>query len=260
MQWRLTIFGPHIDDGGCEVYVWFLYCHTMKADYIWSTHWWWRVCSVCVVSILPYNEGWPYLVHTLMMEGVQCMCGFYIAIQWGLTYLVHTLMMEDVWFLYCHTMKADHIWSTHWRWRVCSVCDFYIAIQWRQTIFGPHIDDGGCSVCPYAYVTSTYLIDFIFWKNIAHKCFTGKTYLSTFFCCIFFYLFLRYLWKVKLICLSVQNIATCTYTKFKYCKLSYTAGHYFFKGWSYSMYLDYKCTKCQSVLRRICFVFVICFL
>jgi len=25
------------------VYVWFLYCHTMKADYIWSTHWWWRV-------------------------------------------------------------------------------------------------------------------------------------------------------------------------------------------------------------------------
>jgi hypothetical protein len=61
---------PHIDDGGCAVYVWFLYCHTMKADHIWSTHWWWRVCSVCVVSILPYNAGCPYLVHTLMMEGV----------------------------------------------------------------------------------------------------------------------------------------------------------------------------------------------
>jgi hypothetical protein len=46
------------------------YCHTMQAVHIWSTHWWWRVYSVCVVSILPYNECWPCLVHTLMMEGV----------------------------------------------------------------------------------------------------------------------------------------------------------------------------------------------
>jgi hypothetical protein len=99
---RLTIFSPHIDDGGCVVYMWFLYRYAMKADHIWSTHWRWRVCGVCVVYILPYNEGWPYLVHTLMMKRVQCMSGFYIAIQWSL--------------------KADHIWSTHWRWRVRSVC------------------------------------------------------------------------------------------------------------------------------------------
>ena len=131
MQWRLTIFGPHIDDGGCEVYVWFLYCHTMKADYIWSTHWWWRVCSVCVVSILPYNEGW----HIWSTHWWWRMCGFYIAIQWRLTifgphiddggcavyvisilpynegrlYLVHTLMMEGVVFVHMH-MSHQLIW------------------------------------------------------------------------------------------------------------------------------------------------------
>ena len=92
IQWRLSIFGPYIDDGGWVVFVWFLYCHTMRADHIWSTHWWWRMCgfyiaiqwrltifgphiddggcAVYVISILPYNEGRLYLVHTLMMEGV----------------------------------------------------------------------------------------------------------------------------------------------------------------------------------------------
>jgi hypothetical protein len=65
------------------------------------------------------------------------------------------------------------------------------------------------------------------------------------------------IWKVKLILLSVQNVAT--YTNFKYCKLSYTAGHYFFKGWSYSMCLDQKCTKCQSVCSRKN-LFCICYL
>ena len=114
MQWRLAIFGPHIDDGGYVVYVWFLYSHTMKAVHIWSIHWRWTVGSVCVVSILPYNESWPYLVHTLMMEGVRCMCGF------------------------------------------------YIAIQWRLTIFGPHIDDGGCAV----YVWFLY---FLFSINLEVK-------------------------------------------------------------------------------------------
>jgi hypothetical protein len=126
IQWRLTIFGPHIDDVVCVVYVWFLNCHTMKADHIWSTHLRWRVCSVYVVYILPHNEGWPYLLHTLTMEGMYCMCGLYIAIQWKL--IIFGPHIDDggcvvyVWFLYCHTMKADHIWSTHWWWRVCSVC------------------------------------------------------------------------------------------------------------------------------------------
>ena len=99
----------------------------------------------------------------------------------------------------------------------------------------------------------------LFSEKILHtNAFAGKTYLSTFFV-VFLFIFFWDIWKVKLICLSVQNIATCTYTKFKYCKLSYTAGHYFFKGRSYSMCLDYKCTKCQPVCSRKN-LFCICYL
>ena len=74
----------------------FLHYHTTEVHHTWSTHWWWcvHVRRLCVtwpwphfhslllllnlhkvfmirsVSPLPYNRGSPYLVHTLIMEGM----------------------------------------------------------------------------------------------------------------------------------------------------------------------------------------------
>ena len=174
IQWRPTIFGPHIDNGGRVVYVWFLYCHSMKADYIWSTHWQWRVCSLSVVYILPFNEG---QLHNV--------------------YLVHTLMMEGAVYVHMYT--------------------FCMSPQFIRLSFMVY----------WFYFLKKYCTQMLCRGQVRHRS---------------VYIFL------KLIRLSVQNVAT--YTNFKYCKLRYTAGHYFFKGWSYSMCLDHKCTKCQPVCSR----------
>jgi hypothetical protein len=128
IQWRLTIFGPHIDDGGCVVYVWFLYCHTMKikADHIWSIHWWWRVCSLFVVSILPYNEGAslhcvaiykPHIHYTPSIVNERTKYGqpsLYGNLETTHTlYTLHRQCVDQIWSAFIVWQYRNHTYTTH---------------------------------------------------------------------------------------------------------------------------------------------------
>ena len=155
MQSRLTLFGRHIDHGGyklgkqaCINWLWpqfhglltllkyikfswldtSVHYHTTWVDYIWSSHWSWRVqawqagiCQLTLTSVswstdfvkvhqvfmiryicsLSYNLGWQYLVLTLIMEGTS-LAGRHVStdfdlsfmVYWSTSFNVHTLIME----------------------------------------------------------------------------------------------------------------------------------------------------------------------
>jgi hypothetical protein len=106
----------------------FLHYHTTEVHHTWSTHWSWcvHVRRLCVtwpwphfhslllllnlhkvfmirsVSPLPYNRGSPYLVHTLIMEGMcQPVCVTWIwphfhgllTVKWAIFQLYHLDML-----------------------------------------------------------------------------------------------------------------------------------------------------------------------